>query len=353
MSFIFNYLASYLATMLLLAFRGRYGILNLTLSVLVVSYLVGFRSIDVGIDTHTYYLYYEQVLLGIKGTWMEAKVGYVFYYLSLFADYIGGDASYLTFMYALLTCSLIFYTVFKHSVSPLVSIAYFFTGIGLFFYMHNVMRQALAIAIVFSSMPFIYKKEMYKLAASTALAVLVHASAIVVVPVYFIVTRKINSLYFLIAWLISLPFIFVPSLIIFIAEKLYFAMPSVYVHYLQSQSMYDGGGLSGFGLVFLLKQLFFLLIFLAYKKDLSNAKNRTIYLLALIGIVLGNFVLGLGLMARFVDYFLIFIMLALPLSINALVIKKQRLIVHFFFLAMFAILFFQALLNGAQGVAAG
>lgn len=39
------------------------------------------------------------------------KIGYVFYYLSLLADFFGGDASYVTFFYALLSCVLIFYTI--------------------------------------------------------------------------------------------------------------------------------------------------------------------------------------------------------------------------------------------------
>lgn len=348
-----SYVSVYLISIFSALIGHRYSKLKsilLLLIVLVVSYLVGFRDIESGNDTAVYYQLYGAVVQGgIEGTWMEQKIGYVFYSLSLFADVLGGDASYLTFLYALLTCWLIFYTVFKYSVSPAVSLAYFFTGIGLFFYMHNVMRQALAISVIFASLPFISKKENIKFAVSMFVAYMVHASAIVFLPFYFIARISIKPVIFLVAWVFSLPFIFMPGLVSSLIFKLEFLVPEIYSHYLLSEEVYESGGLSGFGLAFLLKQIFFLLFLFAYKSEFKVQSDQVVYRLSMIGIILGNISLHLGLMARFADYLLVFVMLALPLT-SSVFKEVQRPYFRFCLFVFLYVLYFYSLAMGGQGV---
>lgn len=263
-----TYIATYMLCIFLAIAGQKYSNIrafSLIIVTLLISFLVGFRPVESGIDTQGYYLLYEQVLENFHGTWLQGYVGYIFYYLSVLADSIGGDASYLTFFYALLTCFFIFYTLYKHSVSLPVSVAYFFTGIGLFFFMHNVMRQALAISIIFYSISFITNKNLLKFVATTTLAVLVHASAVFFIPFYFLARLPIKGFILAVAWFLSLPFIFIPSLIVSIIKSLSFIIPNQYVHYLTAQEMYEKGGISGIGLVLILKQGMFWLVWLAYQ----------------------------------------------------------------------------------------
>lgn len=216
--------------------------------------------------------------------------------------------------------------------------------------MHNVMRQALAISMVFASLPFIYKKENIKFAFTMFAAYMVHASAIVFVPFYFLSRLYIKPVLFFVAWLLSLPFIVIPGLVYFLIFKLEFVIPGIYSHYLLSQQMYEAGGLSGFGLVFLLKQLFFILFLLAYNKGVNNKQTQVVYNLSMLGIILGNFSLHLGLMARFTDYFLVFSMLALPSSVEIFGKSYIHCIKFLLFIILFG-LYLYTLFQGGHGVA--
>lgn len=316
----------------------------------IVSVLVGFRLPEVGIDTQNYYLLYEKVLSDFEDTWMVINLGFVFYYLSMFADFIDGDASYLTFFYALLTCFFIFYTLYRYSVSLPVSVAYFFTGIGLFFFMHNVMRQALAISIVFYSISFVINNHRLKFIATMILAVLVHASAVFFIPFYFLARLPVNSLLLLLIWFVSLPFIYFTNLIVDVIQYFVFVVPEQYAHYLLDQEMYEKGGLSGLGIVLFIKQGVFLLTWLAYRMELQLIHSRVIYLLAMYAIIIGNVVLGLGLIGRFNEYLFVFMLLALPMAIRALITQSQQSFVLFMTWLALTVIYFNGLLTGAQGV---
>lgn len=323
---------------------------SLVVITILVSTLIGFRPAESGIDTQSYYLLYEQVLTNFENSWKVVKLGFVFYYLSQLANFMGGDAAYLTFFYALLTCSFIFYTIYRHSVSLPISVAYFFTGIGLFFFMHNVMRQALAIAIIFYSISFITNKNLLKFVATTTLAVLVHASAVFFIPFYFLARLPIKSFILVVAWLLSLPFIFIPSLIVSIMKSLSFIVPNQYVHYLTVQEMYEKGGISDLGLVLMLKQGMFFLVWLAYREELQLTHSRVIYLLAMYAVILGNIVLGLGLIGRFNEYLFIFMLLALPMAIKSLIKQSQQHFVLFSAWLVLTLIFIQNLFVGSHGV---
>lgn len=347
------YLTAYTACMLFSIVGQKYVELravSLLYIAVIVSVLVGFRAVESGLDTEGYYSLYEQVLNDFHDTWLQGYVGYIFYYLSEFAGFLGGDASYLTFFYALLTCLFIFYTLYRYGISLPVSVAYFFTGIGLFFFMHNVMRQALAVSIIFYSVSFIRDKKLLKFIITTTFAVLVHASAVFFIPFYFLSRLPIKGPILLLAWLVSLPFIFFTGWIVSIIQRFSFLVPNKYIHYLTSQSMYEAGGLSGFGLVLLAKQGMFFLIWFAYRKEIQITSSRVIYLLAMYAVIIGNIVLGLGLIGRFNEYLFVFMLLALPMAVTSMIKESQQTFCFFIVWGALAVIFLQGLLNGAQGV---
>lgn len=114
--------------------------------------------------------------------------------------------------------------------------------------------------------------------------------------------------------------------------------------------MYEKGGISGIGLVLILKQGMFWLVWLAYRKELQITHSRVIYLLAMYAVILGNLVLGLGLIGRFNEYLFIFMLLALPMAIKSLIKQSQQHFVLFSAWLMLTVIFLQGLLTGAQGV---
>lgn len=292
--------------------------------VVFLSIVVGFRSPDVGIDTIHYYGVYEQVLTGFQGTWMERQLGYLFIYSSLLADFLGFDASFVTFVYALLTLFFLFLTIYRFSECSYLSVALFLTALGLFFYMHNVMRQALAISIIFFSVRYIINKNWLRFYLVAFSACLVHLSAVFFLPFYYLARLKVKPYFLIFVWVLSIPFIFYPSLSLSLINAVDFLIPRQYLPYLNATELFAKGGVSGFGLLVLFKQIVFLFVLYAYKKNFHYTEDRVICILYIYFVIVENFTINLGLLARFNGYLGIFVLLALPLAIKSLVKKDQR-----------------------------
>lgn len=113
-------------------------------SILFVSMIVGFRGINVGIDTEAYYTYIEWIKEGIFTT---SDVG--FFYFSKFLLWIKDSSEFVLCVYSVLTVVFIFsrFWDFRDKVSlPLVQ--FIFMSLYLQLSM-NIMRQFFSIAIVF------------------------------------------------------------------------------------------------------------------------------------------------------------------------------------------------------------
>lgn len=67
-------------------------------------------------------------------------------------------------------------------------------------------------------------------------------------------------------------------------------------------------------------------------------------------VILGNLVLGLGLIGRFNEYLFIFMLLALPMAIKSLIKQSQQSFVLFFTWLILTVIFIQNLFVGSQGV---
>lgn len=307
---------------------GRKPVWLLYLAGLVVALTVGLRSEEIGIDTANYYYLYDQVLVGYKGTWMERKLGPLFIYLSLVSDRFGAGVRMVTLVYSFLTMFFIVAAIKRFSVSYSLSFAIFLAGFGLFFFMHNVMRQALAVAIVFYSVKYIYGRSALKFTVVSVLAILVHYSAIVILPFYYLARIWFRPLYFFFGWIISLFFLFNHNLIVGMIDTLAFFIPGIYIHYLESERFLSFGGSTGVGLGMLLKQCFFVVFLIGYgrqyKENARNELNGIIYFFGMLSLILGNVVLGLGVLGRFAEYFLVFLILAIPLAITDVVKVGQK-----------------------------
>ncbi|MBB1368465.1 EpsG family protein [Pseudoalteromonas sp. SR44-5] len=315
-----------------------------------LSWLVGFRAPEVGIDTLAYYDLYEQVVSGSNEAWLTVKLGWVFIYTSLFSDWLGADASFVTFIYALLTIFFIFKAVYYESDNISLSIAIFLSGLGLFAFMHNVMRQALATAIILYSVRFIYQRNLIKFTLVTIVAMATHMSAIFFYPFYFLTAFRFPVTWLSMLWVASLPFIIFKEMILKVLNVFSFLIPGQYIGYLDSSTLMDKGGVSGVGMVLLLKQLILVLLLIAYKRNLDSERKRVIFLLALFSIIIGNYTLGLGILGRFNTYLSIFLILAIPLAIESLVKSQHRYVAHGMLIVVCFVIYIRGLVGEASGL---
>lgn len=159
--------------------------------VLLVSGLAGLRSSSVGTDTITYARLITYIMSGSSSYFIE-EPGFVF-----LVKTIGGiskNINFVFFVIALITNALILFRFW--SLKKYVS---FSTMTSLYFAMYypqtmNIMRQFLAISIVFSATYFLEKKSYIKFLLFVFLATTIHQSAyisIFMLPIsYYYLNRK-------------------------------------------------------------------------------------------------------------------------------------------------------------------
>jgi hypothetical protein len=77
----------------------------------------------------------------------------------------------------------------RFSVNPATSV-FIMLASGTFYFSYNGMRQGIAIAVLFLAIGFIYYRKFWAFLTCIAVACFFHISAIMVLPVYFIVPRR-------------------------------------------------------------------------------------------------------------------------------------------------------------------
>ncbi|NOU70905.1 EpsG family protein [Paenibacillus sp. LMG 31458] len=99
------------------------------------------------------------------------------------------DPQLLIFLTALVTNVLIVYVLYKYSRLFEVSIYIYITS-GLYIVSMNGVRQFLASAIVFAASKYLFEGKWQKYFLVVAFASTFHESALILIPIYFIVRRK-------------------------------------------------------------------------------------------------------------------------------------------------------------------
>lgn len=112
--------------------------------------------------------------------------------VAVIASWINDDYSTWFFLMALITIGLCLYSVSKQKENwQLAVILYLFMG-----YWHssfNIVKQSLAMAILLSCQNFLFSKKFVKWAIACIIAALFHVSAVIMIPIYFLLTRKVTK----------------------------------------------------------------------------------------------------------------------------------------------------------------
>lgn len=147
----------------------------------------GLRSGGVGTDAEGYHDVFERAtdFAGVWNAGVEPGVAL----LSWLAKLIYNDYLVLFTLVAVIVTLCFLTGIRKLSVNPVTSV-FVLLASGAFYFSFNGMRQGIAIAVLFLAIPFIYYRKFWPFLACVAVACFFHTSAIMVLPVYFIVPRK-------------------------------------------------------------------------------------------------------------------------------------------------------------------
>lgn len=146
----------------------------------------GLRS-NIG-DTYFYMHSYESNDITWEYILADKDIGFGILQMIL-KHYISEDPQILIFTAALITNLLIVYVLYRYSRMLEISLYVYITG-GLFLVSMNGIRQVLAAAIAFLALKYLLKGNGLKYISIIVLASLFHQSALILIPIYFLVQYK-------------------------------------------------------------------------------------------------------------------------------------------------------------------
>ncbi|MGL5913869.1 MAG: EpsG family protein [Bacteroidales bacterium] len=160
--------------------------------------LVGIAGLrfETGLDWDTYTAIFEQtnpIFHAIKtGNWgvQNLEIGYVLF-CSIVKE-LGGTIQTVFFIVTLFNISLLLCALKKYTKQILFAL-FIYYGICYFMLEMIVIRQAIAVAITFWGLQYIEKKQFWRFLLITLLAFCFHRMAIIMLPLYFFLRRRIAT----------------------------------------------------------------------------------------------------------------------------------------------------------------
>lgn len=175
------------------------------LGLLVVMTIIAGLRFDVGLDYASYLELARSYHQYGESSW---EYGYQVF-LSVLPFFGLTDQSLFMFM-AMLTSLFIYLFTSYHSKNILLSVFFFLTLPPLYLSSLNISRQFVAVAIFAYSLRFIATRDIIKYIACILLAFLFHKTAILLIPLYFLLGRAPSVMYYIAiggVYLLLLPFI--------------------------------------------------------------------------------------------------------------------------------------------------
>ena len=291
--------------------HGQKIFLSVTFAQMFV--LLGFRSFDVGTDTQTYIATFRAAKLGFSIDQFEVLNRIV---MKVLANVPNAEVVYLA-LYAFVTLACFYYFIKNNSEDVYLSVS-IFSGLMFYYLCFNIMRQALAMAIVAVAITKLYKGKKFEFWLFVLIAIGFHTSAIVAVFIWFI--KKMNLHY---SWKIYLGCVLTSAAMAVIGkevvELLLTFFPS-YRGYINSAFAEEGNYLNP------LMYLIVLTIVTFIWDKLSKNRDDDLYLIMLgIGTVLYFASLQVGIMNRIVYYYTVSLIVILPNMFKKILKVKNRL----------------------------
>lgn len=164
--------------------RGKKIILFMMGFILVV--VAGLRF-HVGTDYSVYMRNYQYYKVASISGLRYAGV----YIVGHLAKYIRDDYATWFFLMSVITVGLSMYAINKYSYTVATSIL-LYLFLGCWHNSFNVVKQCAAIAIILVGQKFLFEKKFFYWMVICIIASTFHISALLMIPVYFLVTREIN-----------------------------------------------------------------------------------------------------------------------------------------------------------------
>ena len=250
--------------------------------------------------------------------WSHFEFGFIIF--NYIVHCIFGSYEVLLMICALVTYALICYFAVQHTSHPFFFI-YLYCTMSYFYNSINMIRQMLALAITLAGYKYIKERKLIKFLALVLLASSLHATALILIPLYFLVNIKITPK--VVAVVLAAVFVayMLFDVLLTIGVKIY----PKYEIYLYKPEYNTGYSVTAFFVpgIFFIIILFFRKRLLALDPDNNIAVN-----MYMISFVLTLFIVTkFGILDRFLAYPEIYLTVCLPQIIDCVKTKEQKWIV--------------------------
>lgn len=312
--------------------RTKYKNLICILVVVVLSLLIGLRAPHVGNDTITYHAMFTELNVYDNFFIVESfEYGYVILmrFIGLFTE----DSQIAIIVVAFLTVTPVIVTIFKRSEMPWLSVVLFFL-LGIMGSQMNILRQALAMSIIFAGSKFLLDRKIIKYIILVLFAMLFHKTAIfalLIIPFLYIpVKNSVIALLLMFAIIITAVFPYLLGIL----GKLF----PQYAVYLNSDYFNGSGWLaSTFSIAILIMTLFLFLnytrvplnrgytfTFNLYSNALQKPKTYAFEWAFVILLAGGIIAIAANIMDRITSYYMMFMLLFYPKIAKSIEYKPAR-----------------------------
>jgi len=192
------------------------------------------------------------------------------------------------------------------------AIAFFTVLLGYFMFIDNPMRNVIAVAIFLYAIPCIEKNNFKKYLLITLLAATFHFSAIVLIPLYFILKKNYSNKSLVIIFIITNLIFIDRELLLNIAEKLFSFIPIINQRirlYSEANHYLGKGKIFSFMLFF--HTLMFFLLLISRKKFDSYKHGVLIFNMSILFPIVFRIGLTILALSRYQMYFVIYYAIAI------------------------------------------
>ena len=319
-------------------FKSKKYVIPTMIAILPFFMISAFRY-GIGTDYFSYTEIFNHIKTTNSLTFAFSKWEPLFVIFNKIIGYFGVKEIWFFIITSFIFLFLIYLTIMRQSISPIMSIYLFFTS-TLYFASFNTTHQMVGISILFFSLKYVFEEKIKPFTVLVVLAGLFHYSCFAFLPVYFLGKIKIRARY---AVVISGIFFVLQGPIALIIKNL--ILKTSYEFYV---SDYISTGRSTASYLGIFVQLALFIFFtLCYSNEMKYRILYNIQMISLWASILGN---AIPLINRVKWMFFLPFVLLVPLALKNINNGKTRMISTLLITLGFFIYYYAIISSGAFGV---
>lgn len=295
--------------------------------------IIGFHSVNVGIDTLSYANNFIEIsylpLLKVFSAQSYMEVGFLLYNKLL--SYITLHPQILFMASGAIIAASVMRFIYRNTALPLLALLIYVSAAGDFYWTLTAIRQSLAIAVTLFAFEAVQKRKLFIFLILILIAASFHKSALCLLPLYPLYNIKFNIKTFFLG-LFAAVLIFINMEFILNSLRGYISSYQVYL---------DSSGISYLTDVFIRVLLLCFPIFILFITRKKADKDFNIFLwAAFLSLIFSVFIFKLEMLIRFRLYFSIYSIVLIPKAFELISQKNTKIIFMSLFL-FFTVLYTQ------------